>query len=190
MRQLARKWRNSFSSKGITAACAALLFFFAWHPAQAGQASSPGKVMHLDVGGLELLLRSDPNVLLIDVRTPEELVGPLGKIPQSRSVPMREVKKNPEQFPRDKTLVLICLSGYRSSKAAGLLAEHGYVVYSVDGGMQAWREVHPRTPAEETSQPRDLGAPVPKPEAEKTGPPENKNAPLQDKDFLDNGMGC
>jgi rhodanese-related sulfurtransferase len=147
-------------------------------------------VLHVDARGLDLLLQSDPNLLLIDVREPDELTGPLGKIPQARNVPMQELEKNPEQFPRDKTLVLICRSGHRSLKAADLLAEHGYVVYSVDGGMRSWRKLHPQTapPAEGGSQ-KEPGAPVHTPGTGKPSPRENRDQYPPEK-FLDNNMGC
>jgi rhodanese-related sulfurtransferase len=123
-------------------------------------------VLHLDVHGLELLLQSDPDFLLIDVRAPEELTGPLGKIPHSRNVTPQEIEKNPEQFPRDKTLVLICRTGHRSLEAANFLAEHGYLVYSVQGGMQASRELHPLAPPPaEGEPPKKLGGPGHTPDA-------------------------
>jgi rhodanese-related sulfurtransferase len=190
IRQLKKKSESSFCPAGVLVVALALAVFLAWLPAWAGQPSSQGKVLHLDARGLDLLLQSDPNLLLIDVRTPSELTGPLGKIPQSRNVPMQNLEKNPEQFPRDKTLVLICRSGHRSLEAADLLAEHGYVVYSVDGGMQSWRELHPQTspPAEGGSQ-KKPGAPVHTPGTGKPSPRENGNQHSPEK-FFDNNMGC
>lgn len=190
MRRLPRGRRKSFGRKGLAATLAAFALFLAWPRVQAGQPASPGRVFHIDVHGLALLLESDPNLLLVDVRTSEERTGPLGGIPQSRNVPLREIEKNPEQFPRDKTLVLICSSGYRSSKAADLLAEHGYIAYSVDGGMEAWRAAHSPAPATQDPRPRDHGAPTPNRETEKPKPPENEEQRAPDKDVLDSNMGC
>ncbi len=158
IRQLEKKRWTRFCPISVLAYFAALAVFFSWLPAQAGQPSLPGKVLHLDVHGLELLLQSDPNLLLIDVRAPEELTGPLGKIPQSRNVTLQEIEKNPQQFPRDKTLVLICRTGHRSLEAANFLAEHSYFVYSVQGGMQAWRKLHALAPPPKGEPPKELGA--------------------------------
>ena len=119
IRQVKKKWETFLCPKKVRVAVLAIAVVLAWLPAQAGQSSSQGKVLHIDARGLDLLLQSDPNLLLVDVRTPEELAGPLGRIPQSRNVPMQELEKNPEQFPRDKTLVLICRSGHRTLRAAG-----------------------------------------------------------------------
>jgi len=190
IRQLKKKCETFFCPTGVRVAVLALMLFLVWLPVRAEQPSSHGKVLHLDARGLDLLLQSDPNLLLIDVRTPDELTGPLGKIPQSRNVPMQELEKNPEQFPRDKTLVLICRSGHRTLKAADLLAEHGYVVYSVDGGMQSWRRLHPQTspPAEGGSQ-KEPGAPDHRPDKAKPSMPENGDQ-HPPKDFFESNMGC
>jgi rhodanese-related sulfurtransferase len=190
IRQLKKKSESSFCPARVLVVALALAVFLAWLPAWAGQPSSKGEVLHLDARGLDLLLQSDPNLLLIDVREPDELTGPLGKIPQSWNVPMQNLEKNPEQFPRDKTLVLICRSGHRSLEAADLLAEHDYVVYSVDGGMQSWRELHPQTspPAKGGSQTHP-GAPVHTPGTGKPSPRENGNQHPPEK-FFDNNMGC
>ncbi len=191
IRQLNMRFKTFPGPTGILAAVVLLAVFWALLPARAAQPSPRGKVLHIDARGLDLLLQSDPNLLLIDVRTPGELTGPLGKISRSRNVTMQELEKNPGQFPHDKTLVLICRSGHRSLNAAGLLAGHGYVVYSVDGGMRAWRKLHPEAspPAQEAS---------PKEPRSNTGNAleKGKPSPRDDKGehpagkFLDNGMGC
>ncbi|MDR3553377.1 MAG: rhodanese-like domain-containing protein [Syntrophobacteraceae bacterium] len=164
--------------------------FLSWLPARAIQASPPGNVLHLDVRGLDILLQTDSNLLLIDIRTPAELTGPLGKIPQARNVPLQDLEKNPGQFPREKTLVIICRSGHRSLKAADLLAEHGYVVYSVDGGMRAWRMLHsPAKTSAEGAAPKKPGAAGHTPGAAKPPSRDNENRHPPEK-FFDNNMGC
>ena len=188
-RQFNKKFEAFLCPTGILVTVLALTVFLAWLPAWAGQPLSQGKVLHLDARGLDILLLSDPNLLLVDVRTPDELAGPLGKIPQSRNVTMQELKKNPEQFPRDKTLVLICRSGHRSLEAARLLADHGYVVYSVDEGMLAWRKLHPQQalPAEGTPS-KEPPAPSPTPDMRKSSPREDLDG--RPPNFFDNNMGC
>jgi rhodanese-related sulfurtransferase len=188
LRQLKRKCEAFPGPTDVLVAFMALAVFMGWFPAQAGQPSSRGKVLHLDARGLDLLLQSDPNLLLIDVRTPDELTGPLGKIAQSRNVSMQELVKNPEQFPRDKTLVLICRSGHRSLKAADLLAEHGYVVYSVDEGMQAWRKLHLLAPPGAGGAPQQEH-PTPTSDTGKLSPQENMDRHPSEK-FFDSDMGC
>ena len=190
IRQLKKMCNTFHSLTGILVAVLALAVFLAWLPARGEHPSSHGKVLHLYARGLDLLLQSDPNLLLIDVRTPDELTGPLGMIPQSRNVPMQELENNPEQFPRNKTLVLICRSGHRSLEAADLLAEHGHVVYSVDGGMEDWRKLHPPAshPAEEAPQ-KEPGIHEHTPNKAKPSPPDNGDEHAPER-FFDNNLGC
>ena len=181
-RQCAKERRTRFTQTGTLAVIVILGFFWGWLPVQAGESSSSGKVLLISAQGLKIMFQSDPNAYLIDVRTPKELAGPLGKIFEARNVPLEEIEKNPEQFPRDKTLVFIDRSGHRSLQAAKILAEHGYVVYAVKGGMEAWRKLYPlvRPPAEGTS-PRKPAAP---------GPSPGKESPVPEKNFFDNNLGC
>jgi rhodanese-related sulfurtransferase len=190
IRQLKKKSETFLFPADRRVVLLALAILLMWLPAWAGQLASQGKVLHLDARGLDLLLQTDPNLLIIDVREPDELSGPLSKILQSRNVPMRELEKNPEQFPRDKTLVLICRSGHRSLVAANLLAEHGYVVYTVDGGMQSWRKLHSQTsPPEKGGFPNAPNAPVHTPGTGKPTPRE-KGDQHSPEEFFDSNMGC
>jgi rhodanese-related sulfurtransferase len=191
IREPAKGWRAWFGPGAVLTPVVVLAVCLLWLPVQARQLSSPGKVLLIDTRGLEILLQSDPNLSLIDVRTPAELTGPLGKIPQARNVPLNEIEKNPEQFPAGKTLVLICRTGHRSLKGADLLAEHGYVVYSVQGGMQAWRKLHPLAQPSAGEVPlKRLGAPSHPPNAGKPLPRKNEDEHPPEKNFLDNSMGC
>jgi rhodanese-related sulfurtransferase len=190
IRQLKKKSETFLFPADRRVVLLALAILLMWLPAWAGQLASQGKVLHLDARGLDLLLQTDPNLLLIDVREPDELSGPLGKILQSRNVSMQEIEENPEQFPRDKTLVLICRSGHRSLVAANLLAEHGYVVYTVDGGMQSWRKLHSQTsPPEKGGFPNAPNAPVHTPGTGKPTPRE-KGDQHSPEEFFDSNMGC
>ena len=191
MREFVRKWWGCSVHAVILAAFVSLALFFVGHWVHAGQSTSQGKVLFVDINGLNLLMQSDPNLLLIDVRTPEELTGPLGQIPQSRNVTLQEIEKNPEQFPRNKTLVLICRTGHRSLKAANLLADHGYIVYTVNGGMKDWQKLHPSTPTPAIEAPSEK-PPVPGTDEniKKPSPQENENRQPPEKNFFDSNMGC
>jgi rhodanese-related sulfurtransferase len=192
IRHHAKGRRAWFGPRALLTAVLALAVSLLWVPVQASQPSSPGKVLLIGPRSLEILLQSDPNLSLIDVRTPPELTGPLGKIPQARNVPLKEIEKNPEQFPAGKTLVLICRTGHRSLEGANLLAEHGYVVYSVQGGMQAWRELHPLAqPSTEELPLKRIGAPPGHPlDTGKPSPRKNGNDHPPEKNFFDNNMSC
>ena len=43
-----------------------------------------------------------------------------------------------DKIPRDKPLLVHCLSGARSSYATGMLQSHGFDATQLGGGWQAW----------------------------------------------------
>jgi len=77
-------------------------------------------------------------LLVVDVRQPEEWTGPLGHIEGAELVPL-DTLGAAASWEHDKPIVVVCRSGKRSAAAARLLEEKGYTqVASLRGGMQAW----------------------------------------------------
>lgn len=79
--------------------------------------------------------------ILIDVRTPAEfnewhIPGAIN-IDSSAENFMEEVKA---QVPQSKSIALYCRSGRRSAEAAQMLAEAGYSLTDLDGGILAWEK--------------------------------------------------
>ena len=80
--------------------------------------------------------------VLIDVCEPAEFAA--GHASGARNVPLGTVESSKE-LPSNKTLplVLVCQSGARASRAAGMLRKAGYAnVQVLAGGMKAWREAN------------------------------------------------
>ena len=77
------------------------------------------------------------DALVVDVREPEEFAA--GHVPGAVNLPQAELATRLEEVPRDRPLMLVCRSGYRSLRAAQFLRQVGYEdVVSVDGGTDAW----------------------------------------------------
>ncbi|RDI94561.1 rhodanese-like domain-containing protein [Meiothermus sp. QL-1] len=74
--------------------------------------------------------------IMIDVRTPLE--RKLLKIPGSQGLPLAELPKRWESLPKDRPIICQCESGQRSLRAAEFLAEKGFEVYNLAGGISAW----------------------------------------------------
>lgn len=75
---------------------------------------------------------------LLDVRTPEEYKTQ-GHIPGARLLPLQALERRLEELPRDKPIVLVCLSGGRSAAASELLVSNRFEqVYNLRGGMLGW----------------------------------------------------
>ncbi|GIW25270.1 rhodanese-like domain-containing protein [Meiothermus sp.] len=75
--------------------------------------------------------------VMIDVRTPLE--RKLSKIPGSQGMPLAELAKRWESLPKDKPIICLCESGNRSQQAAEFLAQKGFEVYNLAGGISAWQ---------------------------------------------------
>jgi rhodanese-related sulfurtransferase len=78
---------------------------------------------------------------LIDVREPDELVGPLGKIEGVENVPLHTVPAASADWDKDEPIIVICRSGGRSGQAAMYLEQAGFKhIASLAGGMLDWNE--------------------------------------------------
>lgn len=74
-------------------------------------------VTALDNASLQVLMTDDTDVLLLDVRTPEEFYG-LGHIPGARLLPLWELPEAIPSLDAGQKTVLICEHGVRSADAA------------------------------------------------------------------------
>ena len=105
----------------------------------AGMLSCSGQSEHsISVEQLNQKINSDSsNYVLVDVRNPDELTGPLGKIDGVINIPLPELEDRQGELEeyKDKEIIFICRSGRRSGIAADKFAEKGYKAYSLEGGM-------------------------------------------------------
>lgn len=72
---------------------------------------------------------------LLDVRTDGEWSE--GHLPGAVHVPVQELEARMSEVPRDHPVVVYCLSGGRSARAAGMLSAAGYDTYDL-GAMASW----------------------------------------------------
>jgi phage shock protein E len=83
--------------------------------------------------------RGQDNVVMLDVRTPEEYAQ--GHIPGVTLIPLDQLERRLSEVPKDKTLIVTCRSGNRSAQAAELLRQKGYAdVHNMLGGFTAWEK--------------------------------------------------
>jgi sulfur dioxygenase len=79
-------------------------------------------------------------VLVLDVREPEEFDGPLGHIPGATLIPLGSLSKQMNEVSRSKPVVTICRAGGRSARASLMLKQTGFKkVANMAGGMLRWR---------------------------------------------------
>lgn len=78
----------------------------------------------------------NPDAFIIDLREPEEFVQQ--HIRNAVNIPYERIQKGC-MFPMDMELILYCERGSISLAAARMLAEKGYRVKTVVGGIHAYR---------------------------------------------------
>jgi len=106
-----------------------------------------------------VLSQQQPDLFVLDVRTPAEFNA--GHIPGAHAIPLDELDDRIRELPaRDRSVLVVCAAGGRSTQACEVLAEHGFTrLMNLAGGMHAWTG-----PVE-----RDASIPPPAPPPENTG---------------------
>jgi len=82
-----------------------------------------------------------PEVVVLDVRTPAETAA--GKIAGAQELDFKapNFQEAVGQLDKDKTYLVYCRSGGRSSAAASMMTEMGFTkVYNLTGGYLAWEK--------------------------------------------------
>jgi rhodanese-related sulfurtransferase len=74
---------------------------------------------------------------LLDVRAPREWAA--RHIEGSRNLPLNRLRDRLGEIPRDRSIIVHCAGGYRSSIAASLLQQQGITrLLEMTGGLAAW----------------------------------------------------
>lgn len=86
--------------------------------------------------------RSDSNFIVLDVRTPEEFAQ--GYLPEKTPLNLNfyaaDFREQLAQLDREKTYLVYCRTGNRSSQTVELMKELGFRrVYDLQGGIVAWQ---------------------------------------------------
>lgn len=106
-------------------------------------AQTVAPVKSITVQELKRQIKNDSGLVILDVRMPAELTGPLGKIDGVINIPVQELEKRVDELNKykDKEIAVICRTGHRSSIGTKILLKHGFTnVENVEGGMTAYRE--------------------------------------------------
>jgi rhodanese-related sulfurtransferase len=85
------------------------------------------------------LLRSRPDLQLVDVRNPGETED--GVIPGAQEIPLPTLTDSLDRLDQTAPVVTYCASGYRSLVAASVLRASGFQdVSDLVGGFGAWQD--------------------------------------------------
>lgn len=108
----------------------------------------------LSVDEFETKLNQTPEGQLVDVRTPEEFRKNHIKGAFNININGNEFEKQVAALDKTKPVLVYCLSGGRSAKAAEYMRKQGFSkVYEMDGGMMQWTAQNKPFEASEKSLP-------------------------------------
>jgi rhodanese-related sulfurtransferase len=93
-------------------------------------------------------LSEHPDVVVLDVRTPEEFAGitkpDYGKIKNAINVPIKELENNPSIIDslKGKEIIIYCSHSRRSPRASYILTQHGFKnITNLAGGMSVFTDI-------------------------------------------------
>ena len=99
-------------------------------------------VNHVDAIAASQLLSSKPEMVVLDVRTPEEYAA--GHIPGkvvNVDFKAADFKTKAAELDRETPYLVHCQGGGRSTSSLAILEELGFKhLYHLDGGLSAWQE--------------------------------------------------
>ncbi|MGE3682889.1 MAG: rhodanese-like domain-containing protein [Bdellovibrionales bacterium] len=85
-------------------------------------------------------------VVIVDVRRPDEYSGELGHIAGSEHMVLDTLPLRFDELPQERTLVFVCRSGARSGRATAFAHSQGHTsAYNMKGGMLLWNELNLQT---------------------------------------------
>ncbi len=85
------------------------------------------------------LMKNEPNVMLLDVRTPEEFSSE--HIEGATLIPVQKLSENLSKLDnaKEKKIIVYCHSGTRSVAASRILVKNGFTPLNVTGGISEWK---------------------------------------------------
>jgi rhodanese-related sulfurtransferase len=105
------------------------------------QENSKEAYTDVDVNGFKKLMEQHPDVMILDVRTPEEYAA--GNIKGSTLINVNDpnFEAKVEKLPKDRKYLVYCRSGQRSVTACNIMAQKGFEdLTNLLGGYMAWEE--------------------------------------------------
>ena len=143
---------KSLSRSLLLIACVLGVTASAAEPAQNAAAKPKSLARELSRAEFESLLAKPEQLLIIDVRRPDELTK-IGGFPVFLSVQIKDLPERLAWIPKDRTIVTVSNHAARSGRAADLLTANGYKVagtvgaqtFEEQGGRLTKFEIPPRT---------------------------------------------
>ena len=103
-----------------------------------------GLVMQVEWNNLDAFIADESAVCVLDVRNPGEIAmtGPIAE--HAINIPLDELRANLDKVPRDKKIVVSCMSGQRAYYACRILMQNGFTdVRNLGGAYKTIQPTHP-----------------------------------------------
>ena len=97
----------------------------------------------IDIPEFRRRLDAEKNLLVLDVRTPEDFIGEQGHIEAAVNIPVEDLQQRIDEIGNylEQPVAIVCRTDKKSARAALLLTEEGFAdVHIVRGGMTKWLE--------------------------------------------------
>lgn len=101
--------------------------------------TSNGAVTLVDSGRAETLMQSEADLVVLDIRTPEEVAE--GALPGAMAIDFYSdtFRDQLAELDREVPYLVYCRSGNRSADAVTVMADLGFTeIYELDGGVVSW----------------------------------------------------
>ena len=95
-----------------------------------------GTLKSINTQELNDLFSKKTDFTLLDVRENEEIA--IAKIQSSTHIPMGQIVDRIDEIDKNKPVIVMCHSGGRSARVCVYLAENGYDVTNLAGGINSW----------------------------------------------------
>lgn len=103
--------------------------------------AAEGTVVLVDAEASEQLIESTQDLVVLDVRTPEEVAA--GALPGAINIDLSspDFTRQVAELDRDVPYFVYCRSGNRSAQAVKIMQDLGFTeIYELDGGILDWAE--------------------------------------------------
>jgi len=91
----------------------------------------------ISVSDASAMIQSSSNLLVVDVRTPQEYAQ--GHLKAATNIPLSDLPLRIGGLDRNRSILVYCQTGVRSAQAATMLVNAGFTqVYDMEGGLTAW----------------------------------------------------
>ncbi len=138
---------NRMKTRNASIVFLAIALLFSWAVVSHAQdtnniasVTEPGKVLHVNPQEAASIIKDNPEIVILDVRTPVEYR--YGHIADAININYYSFsfKKKLAQLDKDKTYLVHCQTGVRSGKTMPMMLRAGFTnLIHMDGGYKSWK---------------------------------------------------